>query len=226
MDTDVRRGGVLPRIRPGRALAQSRRPRKDKDDLYQHALREEWKRREEEESSRLLYVAMTRAEHHLVLSFSATGRKPANWAKLVVERLALDPGARRDELVDYQAPDGQPWKARVRIVAGSARIFSRARPAAASKRSPKQQVLASRRWTGQQDSNATVTALALFVSCPRKYYLSRYLGFVASPRKSEEAALISDEPADLSASEFGTQVHALLAGKPVARSGPRSPAPG
>jgi ATP-dependent exoDNAse (exonuclease V) beta subunit len=67
----------------------------------------------------------------------------------------------------------------------------------------------------QHDSNATVTALSLFASCPRKYYLSRYLGFVASPRKPEDAALISDDPADLSASEFGTQVHALLAGKPV-----------
>ena len=63
---------------------------KDKDDLFQHALRQEWSRREEEESSRLLYVAMTRAEHHLVLSFSATGRKPANWDKLVDRA----PGAR------------------------------------------------------------------------------------------------------------------------------------
>ncbi|HEY2014330.1 MAG TPA: PD-(D/E)XK nuclease family protein, partial [Bryobacteraceae bacterium] len=52
----------------------------------------------------------------------------------------------------------------------------------------------------------------LFASCPRKYYLSRYLGFVASPRKPEDAELISGEPADLSASEFGTQVHKLLAG--------------
>ena len=74
----------------------------------------------------------------------------------------------------------------------------------------------------QHDSNATVTALSLFASCPRKYYLSRYLGFVASPRKPEDAALISDEPADLSASEFGTQVHALLAGKPVADPAPEA----
>ena len=102
---------------------------KDKDDLYQHALRQEWKRREEEESSRLLYVAMTRAENHLVLSFSATGRKPANWDKLVVERLALDPAAPRDELVDYQSPDGQPWKARVRIVQEAPELLARPRRA-------------------------------------------------------------------------------------------------
>ena len=55
--------------------------REDKDDLFQHALREEWKEREQQESDRLLYVAMTRAEEHLVLSFSA--RK--NWAKDVAE---------------------------------------------------------------------------------------------------------------------------------------------
>ena len=79
----------------------------DKDDLFQHALRQEWKRREEEESSRLLYVAMTRAEHHLVLSFSATSRKPANWDKLVCERLALDPGIPTDQVVEYHEP-GRP----------------------------------------------------------------------------------------------------------------------
>ena len=183
---------------------------KDKDDLYQHALRQEWKRREEEESSRLLYVAMTRAENHLVLSFSATGRKPANWDKLVAERLALDPGAPRAELVDYHAPDGQPWKARVRIVQEAPELLAHPR-APEQQASPVQQVSLPV-VEDQHDSNATVTALSLFASCPRKYYLSRYLGFVASPRKPEDAALISDEQADLSASEFGTQVHALLAG--------------
>ena len=68
--------------------------REEKDDLFQHAIREERKQREEEESHRLLYVAMTRAEQHLVLSFS--GQRPGNWAKVVVEglRLSLDGHAR------------------------------------------------------------------------------------------------------------------------------------
>ena len=195
---------------------------KDKDDLFQHALRQEWKRREEEESSRLLYVAMTRAEHHLVLSFSATGRKPANWDKLVAERLALDPGsAARRSWWTTTRPDGQPWKARVRIVQEAPELLARPRaPRAASRRpyckSP------CPWWTEQHDSNATVTALSLFASCPRKYYLSRYLGFDGRPRKPEDAALISDEPADLSAGEFGTQVHALLAGNPVPDPAPEA----
>ena len=100
----------------------------DKDDLFQHALRQEWKRREEEESSRLLYVAMTRAEHHLVLSFSATGRKPANWDKLVCERLALDPGTPKDQIVEYRTPDGQPWKARIRTMQEAPELLARTRP--------------------------------------------------------------------------------------------------
>ena len=44
--------------------------REDKSDRFQHAIHEERKVREEAESHRLLYVAMTRAEDHLVLSFS------------------------------------------------------------------------------------------------------------------------------------------------------------
>ncbi len=59
--------------------------REDKDDLFMHALRAEWKQREEHESDRLLYVAMTRAEEHLVLSYSG---KPANWARVVADSSA------------------------------------------------------------------------------------------------------------------------------------------
>src|ERR1019366_2191733 len=64
----------------------------------------------------LLYVAMTRAERHLVLSFSATGRQPANWDKLVVERLALDPGSPCDRVAVYHAPGGEAGEARLHIV--------------------------------------------------------------------------------------------------------------
>ena len=57
----------------------------------------ERKQREAEESHRLLYVAMTRAEQHLVLSFS--GQRPGNWAKVVVEAsAAIDLDGARDEV--------------------------------------------------------------------------------------------------------------------------------
>ena len=65
--------------------------RDDKDDAFQHAIRQELKQREKEEGNRLLYVAMTRAEEHLVLSFSTNGKKPQNWAAIVAERLPVRP---------------------------------------------------------------------------------------------------------------------------------------
>ena len=89
--------------------------REDKDDLYMHALRGEWKKREAEESDRLLYVAMTRAEEHLVLSFSIGDRKAANWAGLVVDKLGLDTGQPCDEVRNYTAPDGSAWKLKLLI---------------------------------------------------------------------------------------------------------------
>jgi ATP-dependent helicase/nuclease subunit A len=66
------------------------------DDRFQHAIREERKQREEEESSRLLYVAMTRAEEHLVLSFS--GEKRKHWAEVVEKALTLRLAEARDEV--------------------------------------------------------------------------------------------------------------------------------
>jgi CRISPR/Cas system-associated exonuclease Cas4 (RecB family) len=74
----------------------------------------------------------------------------------------------------------------------------------------------------QQDSNATVTALSLFANCPRKYYLSRYLGFEGGPRKPAGSVLTCGEPAGLSAAQLGTQVHSLLAGTAVPEAGPEA----
>ena len=91
--------------------------RKDKDDLFQHAIRQERSTREAEESNRLLYVAMTRAGQHLVLSFCANGRKPANWAATVVDSLALDLSTFRDETLAVTAPDGEPWSLRLLVTA-------------------------------------------------------------------------------------------------------------
>jgi ATP-dependent exoDNAse (exonuclease V) beta subunit len=170
---------------------------------------------------------MTRAEHHLVLSFSATGRQPANWDKLAIERLTLDPGRPCDRVAVYHAPGGQPWKARIRVV-HEVPEPSAPEPSAPEllplPRAPREETpvlqVSPPAVEEQQDGNATVTALSLFASCPRKYYLSRYLGFEGRARKAGEAALASGESAglsaDLSASAFGTQVHALLAGNAVA----------
>jgi ATP-dependent exoDNAse (exonuclease V) beta subunit len=179
--------------------------REDKDDLFQHALREEWRAREQQESDRLLYVAMTRAEEHLVLSFSA--RK--QWARDVADKLQLATDEPGDRIVTRVAPDGKEWSLRVLVAAQAPELKKHAAEIAESS-GPEEQLLDPPEAAEQQDANATVTALAKFAACPREYFLSQYVGFEGRLRKPVEA------DADLPASELGTQVHALLAGMPVA----------
>jgi ATP-dependent helicase/nuclease subunit A len=172
--------------------------REDKDDLYMHGLREEWKRREAEESNRLLYVAMTRAEEHLVLSWSG---KPANWSKLAIS--AFQPAIAG--LQTRTAPDGREWKLRVSLPdappEGRPELLTVPDPGLERERAVV--FLDAPHVTGQQNGNATVTALAKFAKCPREYYLGTYLGF-RSPAAIKSAA-----------TDLGTQVHALLAELPV-----------
>jgi ATP-dependent exoDNAse (exonuclease V) beta subunit len=148
-----------------------------------HGANEERKQRETEESHRLLYVAMTRAEQHLVLSFSGKGKQVKNWAKAVTEELGLTLDSPRDEVLTMVAPDGQEWKLRV-LVAGEppGTIPSRDREGAVLPESAAGvEWLAPPAAGGQQDANATVTAVASFAKCPREYYLGRYLGFEGRP---------------------------------------------
>ena len=65
------------------------------DDSWQLRNSEELKEREKREAHRLLYVAMTRAEEHLILSWSRGKNKPSNWAKMVVTLYN-----RRDDIFD------------------------------------------------------------------------------------------------------------------------------
>jgi ATP-dependent helicase/nuclease subunit A len=183
----------------------------EKDDLFQHAIREERKQRETEEGHRLLYVAMTRAEQHLVLSLS--GNKPGNWAGVVTQSLALDIEGERDEVVDYVAPDGKPWKLRVLVTDRAPELLHAAPAEDAVDRTV---LLPPPAIGAQHDSAATVTALSTFAVCPRKYYLGGYLGFegqVHANTRSNGA---------LPATELGLQVHALLAGTAVAEPDPEA----
>ena len=186
---------------------------KDKDDAFQHAIREERKQREEEESSRLLYVAMTRAEQHLALTFSGTGKKTENWAKRVSESLNLPVTETCDRVIDYETPDGKPWKLRLLVTDHAPELLTHD-PAARTSEPASHPIawLDAPPVTEQQDTDATATALAEFARCPRRYYLGHYLGFDGRSRRTAEPG--QDE--NLPASELGTQVHRLLAGAEVA----------
>ncbi|HUE01115.1 MAG TPA: UvrD-helicase domain-containing protein [Bryobacteraceae bacterium] len=189
IDADAGAISFSPRIGLG---LQWRHPLggRNKSDSFRHAINAEMKQREREEGNRLLYVAMTRAEEHLALSFTASGKKPLNWAALVAERLP------------------------VRIVSEPpARPAARARqeedvPAALLERP----VLHA-----QHDSQANVTSIAMFADCPRRYYLSRYIGLEDSGAglwPGPEGTPAS-QAARTPAVQFGQQVHALLAGAPI-----------
>jgi ATP-dependent exoDNAse (exonuclease V) beta subunit len=185
----------------------------DKDDAFLHAIREERKQREEEESNRLLYVAMTRAEQHLALTFSGTGKRSENWAKRVSESLNLPLTEMCDRVIDYTAPDGNAWKLRLLVTDHAPELLTRD-PAARTSEPASHPIawLDAPPVTEQQDTDATATALVEFARCPRRYYLGHYLGFEGRSHRNAEPG----EDESLSASELGTQVHDLLAGAEVA----------
>ena len=190
---------------------------REKDDRFERAIRGERSRRECEEANRLLYVAMTRAGERLVLSFSGNGKRPANWAERVAVSLGLDLARPCGETVARMSPYGQEWPLRV-LVADRAPALLVAR--AATEAQPDTiEWLPRPDAAGQEDGNATVTALAEFSQCPRRYFLGHYLRFAGRrPRREHE-----DEPGrPLPADEFGTQVHELLAGKTGAAADPEA----
>jgi ATP-dependent exoDNAse (exonuclease V) beta subunit len=183
---------------------------KETSDWFHHAVHEERKRREEDEGNRLLYVGMTRAEEHLVLSLS--GKK--NWAKTLRESLDLDlEKPRGPQELQRIAPDGEPW--RMRIFCTDREPDAAERTGTAGAGEPVLS-LAPPALAGQHDSNANVTSVALFAECPRRYYLARYLGWEAPPPGRDGAS----RPREMDASEFGRQAHAILAGVPVDKPSP------
>jgi ATP-dependent helicase/nuclease subunit A len=58
--------------------------------------------------------------------------------------------------------------------------------------------------SGQYDSAVAVTSVAMFQACPRRYYLSRYLGLEPAPDRPGTGAI-----------ELGLDVHSALAGELV-----------
>jgi ATP-dependent exoDNAse (exonuclease V) beta subunit len=160
---------------------------------------------DEEESNRLLYVAMTRAEEHLILSWSREhdSSKPRNWAKLVWASFEMD----------SVLADGQPEIRRfedfdVRLVR-TAELPAAITAMAAASVGPPPVVLEQPRVTEQFDPNTTATALSQFAFCPRKYYLGHYLGW------NGDLVRVRANGAGLGAADIGTAVHHLLAGRDV-----------
>ena len=194
MHQGTRQGSASVTFTPEHGLGIKWRDPLRKRENDRDSLKDSWaeantklvKAREEEEANRLLYVAMTRAEDHLILSYTRGKRPVANWAKSVEGFFGSENG------LDSDPP----------ILA-----------AAAESVEPRQVVVVRRPAVGDQyDTAVTVTSLAVFANCPRKYFLERYIGW--SPASHGDG--VSE---GISAADLGSAVHAVLAGKP----GPHPP---
>lgn len=150
------------------------------------------------EENRLLYVAMTRAKEHMVLSYSNIARgSSSTWRSLIMDRI----GAAEEH---FAAPKIVPVTS-----ASAAQSFTFIDPVHA---------------TGQHDASESVTSISLFQQCPRKYYLTRYLRW-ESPgvyRVEEEPEFPEPDSGELDGSELGIQVHQILAKQLVDRPSPEA----
>jgi len=188
-----------------------------KDLAYVRAL-EELKKREHGEEQRLLYVAMTRAAEHLVLSFAATRQPRTDWPKLVTEGFGIAPDEEVPVPVRHRPPgaDFDVWLWRTGGQPAPTTVASSVTAPAGE-----QPVWLDRpKLTGQHDAAVSVTSLVLYQNCPRRYYLARYLGWEKLPLRGPAGAEGEtpgggDELVLPDAIRFGQQVHALLAGKEV-----------
>jgi ATP-dependent exoDNAse (exonuclease V) beta subunit len=144
--------------------------------------------REQEEENRLLYVALTRAGQHLAFSWSESKRTAGGWAATVAKGLPAD-----RKVTVSEPPD-------------AGRADETVLP------DPLPRIVYPPPVPEQHDFVVTATSLSEFQSCPRRYYLGRYLGWHGSREsvagEDEEIAL----EVHLDASEFGRQVHQALAG--------------
>ncbi len=122
-------------------------------DAAHALLSERLKDAESAEEERLLYVAMTRAEERLALSFTRTKQMPA----LLRRVLAVIPESPNEFAVQPSTEMRTPRIGRAEIVLEPAQR------------------------SGQYDSSATVTDVSLFSACPRKYFLARYVGLQPEP---------------------------------------------
>ena len=150
------------------------------------------------EENRLLYVGMTRARSHMVLSYSTNDkRRPGPWARLIAQQL-VEPQDRRISIISTGAAP-EPMQAPPPDAVLPANIYL--------DRLPRQD---------QHDSTASITDISVFAQCPRKYFLSRYIGWNAASKTFVDIEdLPRIETGELEASEIGTQVHKILAGIPV-----------
>ena len=168
------------------------------------------------ESRRLLYVALTRARDHLVLSGAGDGGSAGSWAEVVREssadllrRLPAD-GVLADGVpADGVPADGAPAESVARSPISQGGLGDAGAtaepggaggdPGVAAPASP----LRLRPPPPEPAQRVPVTALAEYARCPRRHWFGRHMAL------PEPRGLRGDDDADR-ATERGTLAHALL----------------
>ena len=186
----------------------------EEDPAYK-SISKKQKKREEAESDRLLYVAMTRAEEHLVLSVSFKERVVRRgWSKSVGEQLGLD----YKTITNVSKVDETRGVAIRSIVTDKWPALASAAPVTDLPAADSGVVsIEPAGPAGQADAAAAATSIALFGACPRRYYLSRYLGFQSDHRKAQSRAGTGEDEdpeasTEMEATDLGQRVHEILAG--------------
>jgi ATP-dependent exoDNAse (exonuclease V) beta subunit len=181
-------------------------------DSWQLANKESIEQREKEEASRLLYVAMTRAEQHLILSYSAF-KRTSSWVKLIEDRLglALCNPLPQPQILTAATPGGRTFEIEARVM--EAEPTDPAESDSAWQSEPAVEIVPRPAPGEQHDSAVNVTSLAVFAECPRKYYIERYIGWNGSRRGAFDPEELPGE-AGTPAAQLGSEVHEILAGKP------------
>ena len=191
---------------------------KDEGEGPRTGLKDSWaeansvvaKERETREENRLLYVAMTRAAEHLILSWSRGKPRPSNWAKRLdaIFHTSDSPSSPEPRLSDTASvlvtESDPPSLTHSRVDTGE----------------PAVQIVSKPVIEDRHETAVTVTSLAVFGACPRKYYIQRSLGwntgrfrrFDPDDITFDESSETKDDESQLSASRVGSAVHEILAG--------------
>jgi len=149
-------------------------------DASHRALGVDLKRREAEEENRLLYVAMTRAEDRLFLTYAEREKKSTTWQKAV---RGIEAATIAEQVIDAPPSAAIATAAAVELILDPPVV------------------------TGQYDSSASVTDVAMFHGCPQRYYLARRVGIEPETDRPGTGAI-----------ELGVAVHRTLAGEEVDHS--------
>jgi ATP-dependent exoDNAse (exonuclease V) beta subunit len=167
---------------------------------------------EKEESDRLLYVAMTRAKSHLLLSWREHGgRSP--WPDQIESAWEIQWPDEPDLAIECTGVS----VVRRRGIPEIARQRSTSESAAVEWRDPLPE-------TFHAQPAVTATDLARFDLCPRRFWLAREIGWTARPNElgaAPDAQPEETRPAG-GGMELGSEVHALLAGEVLASPSPRA----